>query len=385
LRGRVTLILFGRALLRRWLTVGRRLGHLSAYRPPPRLICSDRRGQTSPAGREWFGDWPNEDVVPTPRTMEDTGPGPSVEGHASAAGVQLTAVLESAVNSDGGWPYAVGGSSRLEPTCWALLSLIHAAPGAAAPSRVSAALNCLAGWRRADGLLADVAGAPPNLAFNGLAAVAVIGTLTARRPGAGGSDGLLDAILAGLAGIKGVQLGSSDNQAQDNTLVGWPWIGETFSWTEPTCWCVLALKKARAARRAPAATERVREAERMLVDRCCLAGGWNYGNANMLGKELSPYVPTTALALLALRDKPDLPAVVRSLDWLRRNQFRERSLLALSMTLVATRVFGGDSRTLEEAIGNLLAATSAPANLATAALTAYALQGNTDSCDVLAT
>ena len=242
----------------------------------------------------------------------------------------------------------------------------------------------MASWRRADGLLADVPGAPSNLAFNGLAAVAVNQALTARYPLANRHGGLLDAIFAGIVGIKGVQLGSSENQRQDNTLVGWPWIGETFSWTEPTCWCVLALKKARGTRRAPAGIERVREAELMLVDRCCLSGGWNYGNANMLGKELNPYVPTTALALLALRDKPELPAVVRSLDWLRRNQMRERSLMALSITLVATRIFGLESRTLEEAIGDLLAGAGAPANLATAALAAWALRGNTDGCDVLA-
>ena len=330
-------------------------------------------------------DWADEDIVPTRKTMEDIGPGPSLEDRAAAAGVQLTAILEASVNADGGWPYAVGGSSRLEPTCWALLALVHAARGDAAASRVSAALACLAGWRRADGLLADVPGAPSNLAFNGLAVVAVNQALTSRHLLASHHAGLLEAILAGIVGIKGVQFGSSENQRQDNTLVGWPWIGETFSWTEPTCWCTLALKKTRGTLRAPAGIERVHEAERMLVDRCCLSGGWNYGNANMLGKELSPYVPTTALALLALRDKPELPAVVRSLDWLRRNQMRERSLMALSITLVAIRIFGGETAPLEEAIGDLLAAGGAPANLATAALAAYALQGNTDSCNVLAT
>jgi hypothetical protein len=340
--------------------------------------------QTESADRELPENWANEGFAPKGRTMAHLELESSFGRHAAAAGIRLREVLESSVNADGGWPYAPGGSSRLEPTCWALLSLVHAAPGDAAPSRVLDALNCLAGWRCADGLLADVQGAPPNLAFNGLAAVAVIGALTAGRLDHSRSVGLLEAILAGIVGIKGVELGSTDNQRQDNTLVGWPWIGETFSWTEPTCWCLLALKKARGTRSAPTGDERVREAERMLADRCCLSGGWNYGNANMLGKELSPYVPTTALALLALRDKPDLPATLRSLDWLRRNQLRERSLMALSITLVATRVFGGDPSTIEGAIGDLLAGSGAPANLATAALAACALGGHTDSCDVLA-
>ena len=322
--------------------------------------------------------------MPTRKTMEDNSTDPSLDDRAAAAGARLTEIMESSVNADGGWPYTAGGSSRLEPTSWALLSLLHPARGDAAPPRVSAALDCMAGWRRTDGLLADVPGAPPNLAFNGLAAVAVNQALTARHQLASRHGGLLEAILAGIVGIKSVQFGPSEHQRQDSTLVAWPWIGETFSWTEPTSWCVLALKKARGTRKALAGIERVREAELMLVDRCCLSGGWNYGNANMLGKELSPYVPTTALALLALRDKPELPAVVRSLDWLRRNQMRERSLMALAITLVATRVFGGETSPLEEAVGNLLAGAGAPANLATAALAAYALQGNMDGCDVLA-
>jgi hypothetical protein len=32
---------------------------------------------------------------------------------------------------------------------------------------------------------------------------------------------------------------------QDHAHRGWPWIETTFSWAEPTNWCLLALKKLR--------------------------------------------------------------------------------------------------------------------------------------------
>ena len=84
----------------------------------------------------------------------------------------------------------------------------------------------------------------------------------------------------------------------------------------------------------------------MLADRCCVSGGWNYGNSNVLGKELSPYVPTTAVALLALQDRPALPEVARSLEWLAANWHRERSALALSLTLLAMQAHRVSSETL---------------------------------------
>src|SRR5262249_42902645 len=92
-----------------------------------------------------------------------------------------------------------------------------------------------------------------------------------------------------------------DQDRQDNTLQGWPWIEESFSWVEPTAWCMLAMKISSALLPDRERAARIDEAERLLLDRMCQTGGWNYGNSNTLGRELSAHVPTTALALLALR------------------------------------------------------------------------------------
>ena len=103
----------------------------------------------------------------------------------------------------------------------------------------------------------------------------------------------------------------------------------------------------------------------MLVDRCCENGGWNYGNSNMLGKELRPYVPTTAIALMALQ-KPQkersIAVVSKSLDYLQRAAASEPSGMAIALASLALRVHarpsdaaplaGQISRTVE--LGNQL-------------------------------
>src|SRR5439155_4953858 len=100
----------------------------------------------------------------------------------------------------------------------------------------------------------------------------------------------LQRLLDAIAAAKGMAVDIPDPR-QDNKLQGWPWMPDTFSWLEPTAWCLLALKKARAA---PA---RIAEAEKLIANRTCEPGGWNFGNASAVGQDLRPYVPTTALGL----------------------------------------------------------------------------------------
>src|SRR5438105_856774 len=88
----------------------------------------------------------------------------------------------------------------------------------------------------------------------------------------------------------------------------------------------------RSTRRQHNAAARIDEAERMLRDRCCAAGGWNSGTATVLGQGLNPYVPTTALGLMALQNLPRDPVVVRSVAALKRLYLSERSAMALSLT-----------------------------------------------------
>jgi hypothetical protein len=172
--------------------------------------------------------------------------------------------------------------------------------------------------------------------------------------------------------VKGTALPPSTINRQDNSLQAWSWIDGTFSWVEPTAWCLLALKQWSATR---GAVERGRivVAEQMLVDRCCAKGGWNYGNANMLGQELKPFVPTTALTLLSLQDRESLPEVVRSVAFLEREATSERSGTALALALMALRAYGRSADAVRNTLVAQLPTTLDLGKTVSVAMSLYAL------------
>lgn len=228
-------------------------------------------------------------------------------------------------NADGGWAYHFGKRSRLEPTSWALLALWQT--DAQPPG-----LEVLREWQRDSGWLTDVAGAPANHAFNAIAGLTLLQSPSTSR--------LAETIVRLLIASKGVRLPPDDVIRQDGSLQAWSWVEGTFSWVEPTAWSVLLLKQRLLRGPYPDAAERVRVGERMLNDRACRSGGWNYGNSSVYGQDLLPYVPTTALALLALQDRRREPVVTRGLDRLQRDIVSERSVMALSLAIICLRIYG---------------------------------------------
>ena len=275
----------------------------------------------------------------------------------------LTDRLIAGQNDDGGWGYYRGKKSRLEPTCWAALSLAN---GAGDQHALRVALQ---EWPSRGGLLLEHAGGEPNYAFHGLALIALHAAGIEHRDG--------NIVLAGaLQRMKGVAFPPSDINRQDNSIQGWSWIDGTFSWVEPTAWCLFALKTC--ALRGPFRVdpERERDAERLLVDRSCAGGGWNYGNSNMLGKELVPYVPTTAVALLAMRDRGSEPIVSQGLSFLDRHATFERSAMALGLASRALAAYGRDTEPVRSALSEQLSITVALGNHAAMAAALYALSSN---------
>ena len=266
-------------------------------------------------------------------------------------------------NADGGWGYYPGKSSRLEPTCWALLAL---AREAGAPLEISP----LQKWPRDAGWLVDAAGAPINYAFNAFAALTLL-----QHP-----DGppLAAPVAAQLLRAKGVRLEQATQLRQDNSLQAWPWIDQTFSWVEPTSWCLLLLKKLRQVQPSasnPDANERIAVGERMLIDRACKTGGWNYGGSNVYGQELWAYVPTTALGLLAMQDRRDDPVVTRSLHFLQKDIGTERSAPALALALVCLRVFAVNAESFEQDLLTRLDLSRALGSTVALSSSLYALAG----------
>ena len=155
-----------------------------------------------------------------------------------------------------------------------------------------------------------------------------------------------EALVRGIQSVTGKKLPQSDLTTQDNSLQGWSWIPETFSWVEPTAWCLLALKSW--AKVVPAAVDanRLDVAERLLIDRHCTGGGWNYGNSNVYGQQLKAFVPTTAIGLLSLQHLRQRSEVQQGLSFLEQNCTNERSGVALSLALIALTLYGSPKSAL---------------------------------------
>jgi hypothetical protein len=157
-------------------------------------------------------------------------------------------------------------------------------------------------------------------------------------------------LLAAVVASKGTAAPPSAGVRQDNSLQGWSWIDATFSWVEPTCWGLLALKKwgqtlgsdpgVRPQGLTPTAAARIAEAERLLIDRSCRPGGWNFGNAVVMQQDLRAYAPTTALGLLAMQNRRNEDAVVRGLRSLETLWTEEISATSLGLSLICFDVYG---------------------------------------------
>jgi hypothetical protein len=279
---------------------------------------------------------------------------------------QFADVLRTAANPAGGWGYYPGKFSRIEPTCWSLLAT---GSGVAAPDRLGIHEQFLTGCQRSGGLLSDREDFPVNLTWSALAFLTL--TRTTPQP----TDVFRRQLVQAITETAGVQLRDSPHLRQNNGLKGWPWMPETFSWAEPTSWCLLALKQA--SRGLPDLASdlerRIGEGEALLMDRACESGGWNYGNANVLGKDLPAHVPTTALGLLALQDKRENRVVQRGLAFLDSHWNSESSGTALALTLICLRIFGRPTVELESALVRQWERTRFLGNVATTAMANCAL------------
>jgi hypothetical protein len=111
----------------------------------------------------------------------------------------------------------------------------------------------------------------------------------------------------------------SDRQVQfDPSKYGWAWVPDTVSWVVPTSMALITLERAKRQGliRGSELEKRMRLGAEMLLDRACMGGGWNAGNAVVYGVPLRPHIDATAIALAALRFHHDLPIVRKSMTWI---------------------------------------------------------------------
>ncbi len=198
-------------------------------------------------------------------------------------------------NSDGGWGYFPGRESRVEATVYAL----RAMGGEKNPS--APGIRFLLSRQERSGGLSPSSSVPgatwvTQLAFPLLrqadvdkkvleaAADWIVSTQ-------GSEDGILQRLFFALGKAKA---------DQNPRFKGWPWRAGNSSWVEPTAWGLVALTAMNGIGPPAALTYRRDLAVRMLMDRRCEDGGWNYGNRRVLGEVLPSYPETTGLALIGL-------------------------------------------------------------------------------------
>jgi hypothetical protein len=233
--------------------------------------------------------------------------------------------LHALRNVDGGFPPTAGADSEPEPTALAAIALDD-----------EKARGWLRTAQRDDGSFLVGPDALRNDSATPLAALAL-------APGSS-SERALDYLL----GHRAPELGDDPRFPHDPSTRGWGWTSKTFGWVEPTARGLMALKALR-----PSAKDAITDAERLLADRECSGGGWNYGNRQVLGTDLEPYLQTTGAALMAIQD-PSNPLVTRGIAVVDRLWSTERGALGWGMALAALRLNGESRPQLAAALRRLV-------------------------------
>ncbi len=228
--------------------------------------------------------------------------------------VDATSLVARLRNADGGFAPRRGQPSEPEPTALAALALGDAG-----------ARTWLAERQREDGSFSTDVGPYVNDSATGLGALAL-------GPGAE-----RERALDYLESARASRVESTDAIPIDDSAIGWGWARETASWVEPTARALWALRVARPA------SAGIADAVNLLRDRESVGGGWNYGNREVLGEDLPPFVQTTAIALVGLSGL-DRDLETRGLSTLRRI-WRQESAggLSLATALAAFRTHGASA------------------------------------------
>ncbi len=270
---------------------------------------------------------------------------------------KASAMLLGAQNADGGWGAVAGRGSNTEATALALLAL-HAVKLDPQSGPILRATTWLIEKQNSDGSwpLSDSSKIPSwSSAFAVLAlgwspehlqrAVRGASWLLAQT---GSKPGILAKLVLAVTFQKRVV------QLNDD-LVGWSWTAGSFSWVEPTSYCLMALKKLRPQLSGTEVGERIDQGELMIYDRMCEGGGWNYGNTAVFGEKLWPYPDVTAVALIALQDRADRKENQLSLRLLKKLAQQADSGLALSWALICLSLYGEETAQWKQSLARSFA------------------------------
>ena len=235
-------------------------------------------------------------------------------------------VLSVRLLSDGGIADRPQGGFRVDSTVWGVLSLMASGESA---DRLELSRARLRTEQARDGRVSVSKDHSNSYWPTALAILAWSGSALSRS-----AQGLAITFLLRVTGVHPPKR-ASDAAAHDPLLKGWPWVGNTHSWIEPTALAVIALKTMGYGQH-----DRVREAIRMMLDRQLPHGGWNYGNTLTFGRELHPMPESTGAALTGLAGEVDRQTVSRSLDYLQGEVDRLRTPISLGWALLGLAAWG---------------------------------------------
>jgi hypothetical protein len=283
--------------------------------------------------------------------------------------------LRETQRADGGWSARLDGPSDTESTSLSLFALSFANE-----VRVELSVNRAKKWLRArqrpDGSWPHSDQVPLSHWMTSLAVLALGRSEEDRTLAESGARWLLQQEGRGHSWLTRLMFRFFPERKPvelDWDLTGWPWLPDTFSWVEPTSYALIALKSLRPELSSRRIRARIEEAQRMIFDRTCEEGGWNYGNSLVLGEQLWPYPDTTALGLIALQDVPRNELMDRSLATLRRMLEENDSVLVQSLAVLALQLFGEDVSERRSALALRLAAAPPPVQTRAVAFAALAL------------
>lgn len=272
---------------------------------------------------------------------------------------QAAKFLRQTQNADGGWGAIAGKQSNTESTALGLLAW-RSLDDSRENAVLEKAEQWLANTQNPDGSWSYGAGSKAPSWSTALAVIALSdSSVEAERLVRAGNwilaqEGSKPGILAKL--ILALSFQKKAVHLNDD-LVGWSWTPGSFSWVEPTSYCLIALKKIKSRLSVKAVQERVDQAELMIYDRMCEGGGWNYGNAAVYGDPLWPYPDITALALIALQDHKERNDNRVSLRALSKMAETTDSGLALGWTTICLSVYGEDISELRKRLDQKFART----------------------------
>jgi Squalene-hopene cyclase C-terminal domain len=251
--------------------------------------------------------------------------------------------LMASQNSDGGWGYQAGGSTRIEATAWAVLALISETPSPSITSALQRGFTLLRKTQLRNGSWPPFPGHAKGCWATSLACLALHAGGEASDRVSKGTAWVINSWPAEhrlACRLKNRFLTRRQITKQNPELVGWSWTPGTASWVEPTAYALILLRALRASSLPRGANRRVRLAERMLYDRMCPGGGWNTGNPLVYGVGGIPRVGPTVWALLALPHHAARTENQQSLCWLERTYAAIQGRASLALAHLGLRCYG---------------------------------------------